>query len=57
MLPLSQILKNMLMDIKNGDFHNEITNAEKLNLNQESFKELEYYSSKILNLLNKDADT
>ena len=50
-------LKNMLMDIKNGDFHNEITNAEKLNLNQESFKELEYYSSKILNLLNKDADT
>ena len=45
------------MDIKNGDFHNEITNAEKLNLNQESFKELEYYSSKILNLLNKDADT
>ena len=44
-------LKNMIKNIKNGDFNNELSKAKNFDKNRSSFKELEGYTQKMLKLL------
>ena len=47
-------LSLMLDDIRNGNFHKEISKTNKINENQHLFEDIEYYTQKLLKLLNKE---
>ena len=50
-------LKKMIMDIKSGDFNKELSNVKNFTKNQSSFKDIEYYTKKILEILkNQDSN-
>ena len=49
-------LKKMITDIKSGDFNKELSNVKNFTKNQSSFKDIEHYTKKILEILkNKDS--